>query len=263
MKRVELCNRKGQKIIGLLAKPKRKVKGTAVVQHGWSGQKEQAHIIAMQEVFLENGWQTFNFDATNSFNESDGDFPDARLGLHYEDMEDVCQWVRRQDWFVPGLAVSGHSMGGYAAARYGEDHPEEVQSVAAIAPVVSGNLFTEAIERDQPGLLAKWKTDGIWVLESSSRRDIVKRAPYAVYEELQRHDLLPNAARLTMPVFLFVGSDDASCPPDHVRQLFDAIPHRNKVFEILKGAPHTYTTEHDLRCLKNSLSKWLYTITNP
>lgn len=38
-----------------------------------SGSKEQPHILAIQEAFLENGFQTFNFDATNSFNESDGE----------------------------------------------------------------------------------------------------------------------------------------------------------------------------------------------
>lgn len=41
-------------------------------------------------------------------------------------------------------------------------------------------------------------------------------------------------------------------------QLFDAIPHENKVFEIIEGAPHTYRSEEDLQEVKERLSKWLF-----
>lgn len=63
-----------------------------------------------------------------------------------------------------------------------------------------------------------------------------------------------------MPVFLLTGTDDCSCPPDHVQQLFDAIPHDNKAFEIIEGAPHTYRTEADLGEVKGRLSSWLATV---
>jgi pimeloyl-ACP methyl ester carboxylesterase len=60
-----------------------------------------------------------------------------------------------------------------------------------------------------------------------------------------------------MPAFLLTGTDDGSCPPAHVQQLLDAIPHDNKVFEIIEGAPHTYRTKEDLEKVKQCLSKWL------
>lgn len=252
-----LQNRKGQNIVGILAKPAGEIKGTCVLEHGWSGKKEQDHIVAIQDAFTDNGWQVFNFDATNSFGESDGEFAESRLGLHYEDMEDVCKWAQQQEWFVGPLAVSGHSMGGYATARYAEDHPEDVALMAPIAPVVSGKLTTESKERREPGMLAKWKEEGVLVSESSTTPGLIKRAPYAIHEEWLNHDLLPNADKLTMPVFLLTGTEDGSCPPDHVQQLFDAIPHDNKVFEIIEGAPHTYRTEEDLGEVKKRLSRWL------
>jgi alpha-beta hydrolase superfamily lysophospholipase len=96
--------------------------------------------MALESAFLKNGFQTFNFDTTNSFNESDGKYAQSRLGLHYEDFEDVVKWAQQQDWFVAPLALTGHSMGGYSAARYAEDYPKEVALTAPIAPVVSGVL---------------------------------------------------------------------------------------------------------------------------
>ena len=257
MQKLTLQNRKGQNIVSILAKPEGEIKGTCVLEHGWSGKKEQDHMVAIQEAFTDNGWQVFNFDATNSLNESDGDIYDSRQGLHYEDMEDVCKWVQQQDWFVGPLATSGHSMGGHAAARYAQDHPEEVELIAPISPVVSGPLIAASEERHRPGHIATWKEKGVLESESRTSPGQIKRAPYAIHEERLNHDLLPNADKLTMPVFLLTGTDDGSCPPDHVQQLFDTIPHNNKVFEIIEGAPHTYRIEADLQEVKERLSKWL------
>jgi len=261
MERLELKNRKGQKIVGVFTKPEGQIKGTCVIEHGWSGSKEQPHILAIQEAFLENGFQTFNFDATNSFNESDGEYEKSRLGLHYEDMEDVCKWVQQQEWFTGLFAISGHSMGGYATARYAEEFPSEVALIAPIAPVVSGKLTTEAKERYSPGVLQKWKEEGVLISESSNRPGLMKRSPYEAHLEWLSHDLLPKAHKLTMPVFLLTGTKDTSCPPDHVQQLFDAIPEGNKVFEIIEDAPHTYITKEDLEGVRFLLSNWLRQIT--
>lgn len=257
MERLETKNKKGQRIVGILTKPKEEIKGTCVIEHGWSGSKEELHILAIQGAFLDNGFQTFNFDATNSFNESDGEYEDSRLGLHYEDMEDVCKWIQQQEWFTGVLAISGHSMGGYAAVRYAEEFPGQVGLIAPIAPVVSGALTKEAKERYSPGVLQKWKEDGVLITESSRSPGLMRYSPYDVHIEWLTHDLLPNAHKLTMPVFLLTGSKDTICPPDHVKQLFNAIPEGNKVFEILEDAPHTYVTEGDLEKLKTSLSNWL------
>ncbi|MEK9174166.1 MAG: alpha/beta fold hydrolase, partial [Patescibacteria group bacterium] len=135
MQKITLKNRKGQKIVGLLNMPEGVVRGTAVIQHGYGGLKSQAHILKLEQAFHDNGFITFNFDTTNSFGESDGTYWEARLGLHAEDLEDVVKWTKQQEWFQQPLALTGHSMGGYAVARYAELYPAEVDILAPIAPV--------------------------------------------------------------------------------------------------------------------------------
>lgn len=76
-------------------------------------------------------------------------------------------------------------------------------------------------------------------------------------QERLDHDLVPNADKLTMPIFLYVGSKDTGIPPEHIQILFDAIPEGEKTMVIAEGAPHTYRTEEDLRYLKDSISNWL------
>ena len=118
-----MTNRKNQRIVDILEMPLGEVQGGCIIQHGYSGFKEQEHIQVIKDVFLDNGFITFNFDTMNSFGESDGDFENARLGLHAEDLEDVVKWSQKQDWFQKPLALTGHSMGGYAVAKYAEDYP--------------------------------------------------------------------------------------------------------------------------------------------
>lgn len=260
IRRIELKNRKSQRIVGTLEVPQ-KPRGTVVVQHGYGGFKEQEHVQVMKDAFLKHSFITYTFDATNTFGESEGEFERATLGLHCEDFEDVADFVQEQPWYVAPLGVTGHSMGGYAAARYTEKHPETVALCALIAPVVSGELSLEAHEQFAPEDFAKWKETGMLEKPSVTNPKHIKRIPWSHMEERLKHDLLPDAAQFTMPVFLYVGSEDTSVPPKHVRILFDVIPDGKKTLVIANGAPHTYRTEHDLKHLARSMDEWLDALT--
>ena len=255
--KLKLQNRKRQNIVGLFTKPEGEIKGTCIIQHGYGGFKEQDHMKVMQDAFLESGFQTFNFDATNTYGESDGEYEKATLGLHHEDFEDVANWVQDQEWFIPPLAVIGHSMGGYAVARYAEDYADKVDYCLPIAPVVSGKLSFEAHKAQNPEELVKWEKTGWLEKESGSIPGLIKRFPWSSMQERLKHDLVPHAGNLTMPVFLYVGSRDSAIPPEHVQILFDAIPDGNKSMVIADGAPHTYRTREDLEYLGHSIKEWL------
>ncbi len=257
MKKLELKNRKNQTIVGELIIPKTKIRGVCIVEHGYSGFKEQPYIIKLAQAFAKNGFITFNFDATNSFNESDGEFEKATMQLHYEDLVDVIKWAQKQSWFEGKLALAGHSMGGYAVARYAEEYPDQVDLVALIAPAVSGKLSWEANKKYYPGQLEKWKESGWLISESHSKPGIIKRSPWSHMEERLNHDLLPKASNLTMPVFLYAGGKDTSCPADQIKLFYNKIPNGNKEMVINPNARHTYRTEHDIEHLYNSVNNWL------
>lgn len=259
MEKISLRNRKDQTIVGILEKPTTgTIHGTVIIEHGYGGFKEQEHIQVIQKAFLENGFIIFNFDLTNTFGESDGNFEKATLGFHTEDFEDVAEWAQKQDWFVHPLAVTGHSMGGYACARYAEKFPEKVSYCLPIAPLVSGKLSWDAHQEFKPKEFVEWKEKGVIEEESKSRPGvIIKRKPWSHMEERLHHDLLPDAHELTMPVFLFVGTEDTSIPPKHIQILFDAIPEGDKTLVLSQGAPHTYKTKKDIHFLKESIDTWL------
>ena len=177
--------------------------------------------------------------------------------MHHEDFEDVAKWAEQQEWFQAPLAVVGHSMGGYSVARYAEDNPDKVAFCAPIAPVVSGRLTFDAHEEIRPDEFKKWKETGMLEKDSTSRAGVIKRSPWSHMEERLNHDLLPNADKLIMPVFLYVGTQDTSIPPKHVQLLYDAIPEGKKTLIIAEGAPHTYRTKEENNHLYESIHSWL------
>jgi pimeloyl-ACP methyl ester carboxylesterase len=255
MEKINLKNRKGQKIVGVLEKPEGKILGTCIVQHGWGGNKEKPTIQAIKDAFLKAGFQTFNFDSTNTFGESDGDFEKSTLGLHWEDLEDVVKWVQKQEWFIAPLALTGHSKGGYAVAKYAEEHPSEVNYLVPVAPVVSGKLSWEAYEEKNPGGLEKWKSQK--VIEQTNRDGQIRRQHWFQMEERLNHDLLENVNKLTMPTLLIVGSKDTSSLPKHVRMLYDKIPSNKKEMKIIEGASHSFYEPNEIQSCKHIIKDWL------
>jgi dipeptidyl aminopeptidase/acylaminoacyl peptidase len=255
MEKLELKNRKDQKIVGVLEKPEGKIKGTCVVQHGWGGNRNKLTVQAIKNAFLESGFQTFNFDTTNSFGESDGDFEKSTLGLFYEDLEDVVKWAQEQECFIGPLALTGHSKGGYSILKYAEEYPKEVSYVVPIAPVVSGKLSFEKYEKNNPEELEKWKKECVRV--RVGKEGNVRKEHYFQFEERLNHDLIPKAYKLLMPVLIIVGSEDDSCPLEHQQILFNAIPDGNKALEVIEGAPHSYNETSEQEKCKSLIKEWL------
>lgn len=254
MERIELKNRKDQKIVGVLEKPEVEIRGTCIVQHGWGDHRNKPTIQSAKNAFLESGFQTFNFDTTNSIGESDGDYDKATLGLHHEDFEDVAKWAQEQDWFKGPLAVTGHSKGGYAVVRYAEDYPEKVSLVVAVAPVVSGKMSDEAHKKHYPEEYKELKEKGF--IEKVGKSGAIFRNSWSQVEERVDHDLLPNASKVTIPILLIVGSEDKFCLPQ-TKALFDALPEGNKEMKIIEGAPHSYSETKDQEACKKYIKDWL------
>ncbi|HEU0085458.1 MAG TPA: alpha/beta fold hydrolase [Candidatus Paceibacterota bacterium] len=257
MQKLELKNRKGQKIVGVLETPEGDSFGTCIIQHGYGGFKEQPSIQSMKTAFLHKGFQAFIFDTTNSFGESDGKFEDARLGLHAEDLEDVISWAKKQEWFKRPLALVGTSMGGYSVLSYAEKNPKEVSCCIAHAPVVSGKFLREGKEEREPGILKKWEESGWHETESVSKPGFIRRSPWDVMVEYMNHDLLLNTNALTMPVLIIGGTKDTSVLVKHLQILFNAIPEGNKEIKVVEDLPHTPRKEKELDDLRKVIEEWI------
>lgn len=255
MKTFSIQNRKDLKIVLDVSIPENPI-GLAFVLHGLGGFKDQKHIQLIADTFFEHGYTVVNFDATNSIGESEGRYEDATMQNHYEDLVDVVAWAKTQDWYMEPFILAGHSLGGYAVAQYAEDFPREVKGVFPFALVVSGELSFEAAKRYKKEETDAWKETGWTYRKSNSKPGIEMKLPWSHMEERLKHDLRPNADKLTMPVLFLMGEKDESCPPDQEKILFGLVPGK-KEFHTIPDAPHTFRTQEHLEALKAVLTDWL------
>ena len=255
MKKINLKNRKGQKIVGLFEQPERNIKGTAILQHGWGGNKERPTMLAIKKGFHNAGFQTFIFDTTNAAGESDGDYDKSCQGLHTEDFFDVMAWAKEQKWYSSPIALTGHSMGGYSVTKYTEEYPNEIDFCIPVAPVVSGKLVVDAYNKQSPEEMETLRKEKVLVY--TSKRGIQKKKQWWQYEEWLNHDLLPEANNITCRILVIVGSADPTCMPEHMQLLVDQVSSNDKEVFIIEGAPHSYDELKQQKECSNKITDWL------
>ncbi len=256
MEKITIKNRKGLNMVVVVKIPENPV-GLAFTMHGLGGFKEQPHIQTIADVFYNANFISVLFDTTNTFGESEGDYQNATVEQYYQDFEDLISWAKNQSWYQQPFFIAGHSLGGYSVVRFAETYPELLKGVFAFAPFISGKMSIESRNRFIPEELAEWKKTGFQIKKSESKPDVIKKLPWSHMEERQKHDLMPNISKITMPILIVVGEKDTSIPPDHQKVLFDAIIGNNKEMFIVPNAPHTFREPEHLNQLKEIFSNWL------
>jgi pimeloyl-ACP methyl ester carboxylesterase len=257
MQKEFIQNRKGQKIAVLIEEAQNQ-KGLTFAMHGLGGFKEQVHIAAIAQAFLEKNYTVIRFDTTNTFGESDGNYENATITNYYEDLEDVISWAKDQVWYQEPFVLDGHSLGGICTALYAQKYPEKTKALAPISSVISRNLWFE-VHTDEE--MKDWEETKYRIRESKTLPGVVKKLGWGFVEDLnlKRYDLLKDADKLTMPVLLIVGELDETTPLAHQKILFDALPGK-KELHIIKGAEHTFRDEEHLKEIKEIFLKWIDTI---
>lgn len=251
--KTKIKNRKGQRIAVLVEEVPGQT-GLAFVMHGLSGFKEQLHIQTFADAFRENSYTVVRFDTTNTFGESDGKYENATATNYYEDLEDVIGWAESQKWHQEPFVLAGHSLGGICTALYAEKHPEKVKGLAPISTVVSGKLSSETQSKKEA--LEHWQKTGWLEEKSESIPGLVKRLKWSHMEDRMKYDLLPDAAKLTMPVLLIVGDKDDRTPLEHQKLLFEVL-NGKKELHIIKEAPHTFRDSKHLAEIKVIFDAWI------
>ena len=119
IKQVELTNRSGHVLRGIVDIPDEGSRFPAIVNvHGFTGNKSgyKNSYTQTARFLAKHGFASVRFDLFGN-GESDGEFEDMTFTGILEDIEDIINWTKQQDFADPEKVIlSGQSMGGYAAA---------------------------------------------------------------------------------------------------------------------------------------------------
>lgn len=253
----KIKNRKSLVMVGKILKPDNPI-GLSFVMHGLGGYKEELHIDLIANTLFKNNYIVINFDATNSKGESEGKYENATMKFHYEDLVDIINWAKSQTWYKEPFIIAGHSMGGYAVARYAEEFPLEVKAVFPFGAVFSGKDIFETYKKFRPEELKDWEETGWTHRTSKSKPEFEMKLPWSHMEERLKHDLKPMVSKITMPILFVVGENDNSCPPSDQKKFYDLLPEdTTKEFHIVKGVGHVFREPEHLNELKEIFNNWL------
>lgn len=213
----------------------------AFLEHGFSGDKNEPHMLIAEDELIKNGYIVVNMDAINSLNESDSSPEGASFTGHYHDLEDVIAWAESQPWFTQPFTLIGHSMGAAAVLYYAENYPQRVERLLLLSlPWLSGAF---KLKQDKPDFIENWKKTGYWNKVSQSRNRTLT-VPYHFIEDLLKYDFAEKASQINAKTRLIIGALENEIRLADNKKLLEMLQ-CDKELVILPNTPHCPATTPD------------------
>lgn len=226
----------------------------AFIEHGFSGYKDENHMLILEEELAKRGYVVVNIDAVDSLNESESSDIGTTFTGHYTDLEDVINWAKNKNWYQEPFMLAGHSMGAASVLLYAENYPNKVTLLLPISfPWLSGKSRNN---QHNPQEMIEWKEKGYWDKVSQSRGRTL-RVPYSFVENLNQYDFGTNANKITAKTVLVIGDQENDIRLDDNKKLFDLLRCDKKLI-ILPNTPHVMAkTAENARTFREALEKVL------
>lgn len=230
IKQVEFKNRSGHVLRGIADIPDNGTSFPTIVNvHGFTGNKSGYKSIYTHTArFLaQNGFASVRFDLYGN-GESDGEFNDMTFTSILEDIEDIINWTKEQDFSdEEKIILSGQSMGGYAAATAAP----RVNPYALILMCPGAGMWYGCKERAEELEAKGITTADIEGLCFST----------AFNHDLYQYEPFSSAAGYTGPVLLVRGTadnlvDDATC------HRYEELYAGKCTYAAIEGANHNFAS---------------------
>ena len=247
MKSFFIKNREGQKISVILEKSDNC--GLVFIMHGLGGFKEEVHIATIAKAFRDKNFTVVRFDTRHSLGESDGDYSDANPTNGCQDLEDVINWARTENWYREPFVLAGYSMGGGSILWYGANYSDKVSGLALLSTVIGGHHTLARYDKKD---LQEWDATGIQVRPGSDHH--LNWAQFK--KDILQYDMVPEAHKFTMPFLMIVGDQDTNTPLEDHMKLYQKVPEPTEMY-VIKGASHVISEASHLKEIENILKKWI------
>lgn len=180
-----------------------------IIIHGFTGNKEERHLLAVSDMMNEIGMATLRVDMYGH-GKSDGEFKNHTLYKWLNNAMAVIDYARK----LPGISriyLCGHSQGGLTVAMVGAMKREQISGIIPMSPALmipeqarAGNIL--GLEVDLHDGLDEYTSKDGWTLNSNYVR--VARTIYP--EEEMKH--------YKGPVLIVHGEADQTVPIELVRE---------------------------------------------
>lgn len=230
---VKVANKKNLKLAAVIGYPSKDKKYPAIVLlHGFTGYKDEEHIVELAKYLTTSGYVTLRFDCSG-FAESEGSIDtDYRLSNYYSDIESIFEYIKALEFVdVQKLGIWGNSLGGTLALCFASKNPW----IKAVCTVSAPTQFTRKDNFERR--TKSWEEIGYFEKESSRYGRI--RIPYEFVVDSQKWNALDCVSSIKAPSLYIVGKADQNVLPNNTKELFVKANEPKKFVEI-EGMDHFY-----------------------
>lgn len=214
-----------------------------ILVHGFTGNKEERHILGVRDVWTANGYAVLRVDLYGH-GKSDGLFEDHTLELWISNLFAVTDYVKSLD-FVSDLYLCGHSQGGLLVILGAGMRPNDYKGIVPLSPALlipegarSGSLLGGSFD---PVHFSGMIDSGKWKLKSDYIRSAQKIYPK---EAILRFD---------GPVLIVHGSGDQTVPVED--SIEASKQYNNCTLAIIEGDTHCF--DYHLEKVQEAIGKWI------
>jgi putative redox protein len=219
----------------------------AVFAHCFSCSKDVKSINWISKGLAERGVAVLRFDFTG-LGDSQGDFSDTTFSTNIEDILAAAEFLRAQ-YRAPAILI-GHSLGGTAMLAAAPRVPE-CKLVVTIAAPAEARHVGERLIREYPHIMSEGAAD-----VSFGGRSVRIRREFL--EDLERHDIAREVAKLQRSLIVFHAPTDQTLDFEHGLTIFQAA-RPPKSFVCLDRADHLLVTdERDARHVAEVIAAWAH-----
>lgn len=220
--------------------PKEGKRPLVIIIHGFTGNKEERHLLAVSHLLNHIGFATLRVDMYGH-GESDGKFENHTLYKWLSNAMTVIDYAKSLE-FVSDIYLLGHSQGGLTVMLAGAMEQDKIKGIIAMSPAWmipeaarQGTLLGERFDPEQiPDHLPAW---GNRVLGGNYIR---------VAQTIHVEDFID---RYTGPVLIVHGDNDGAVPVEY--GIKAAERYKNSTLKIIPGDGH---------CYENRLDQALYAV---
>lgn len=224
------------------------------IQHGLASNKEHAAVQAAKNAFLKHNFVVITFDSRHSLGQGDNNVEKVRLSTFEQDLKTVVNWAKQQSFYSEPFALSGHSLGGASVIEYGAKHPQQVNILVSITPVISGNLWEKNCMQNLIPFCKEWKQNGSYEYTDPQNH---KKAiiPYAVVNSSKQYNALALAPQIRAKTLLIAAETDIVINPQDLKALSEKI--NSASIKVINSSGHNFEEKQNQTDLYQTIDNFL------
>jgi len=241
---IEIVGGQGHRLSGRLHRPGQTARGSILLAHCFTCSKDLHTMTRLANGLVGAGYATLRFDFTG-LGDSEGDFAETSVSANVTDLTRAATTLIQMGFGPCGLI--GHSLGG-AAAVLAAHRLKTVRSLVTVAAPATTAHVTHLFADQVDELLSQGR--GVVTI---GQRTFELNAGFV--HDLERHDVLAEAAELGRPYLVVHARDDEVVPFDDAEQLYRATSEPKRLAALDRGG-HLFADRASADALLNAITTW-------